>query len=302
MTKKKTILDFQRMKKEGEKIAWLTCYDYHTAKFEERAGVDIILMGDSVGGCVYGYPDDGIRLNMDQCIVHAEAVRRGAPNTFLVGDMPFLSYEVSPEEAVRNAGRYHKEARVDAVKLEGGRRISKSIKAVVDGGMVVFGHIGLLSQSLAQIGGHRVQGRTAESAYEVIQDARAVQEAGAAVLCLEGVTAEVAKFITDDLKIPVLGIGCGIDCDGQVLIVNDVLGITEGFEAKFFKQYGNAAEYKVKAIQEFVKDVKERKFPTRENWNVMNAGELERLMRCLRRSGKPSKYAKEKRRRSSVQR
>lgn len=282
MAKKKSILDFQRMKREGEKIAWITCYDYHTARFEERAGVDLILMGDSVGGCVYGYPDDGMRLNIDQCIIHAEAVRRGAPNTFLIGDMPFLSYEASLEEAVRNAGRYYKEARVDAVKLEGGRRVSKAIRAIVDAGMVVFGHIGLLSQSLAQIGGHRVQGRTAENAYEVIKDARAVQEAGAAVLCLEGVTAEVAKFITNDLKIPVLGIGCGVDCDGQVLIVNDVVGITEGFEAKFLKQYANAAEYKVNAIQEFVREVKEGKFPARENWNVMNEGEFEKLMELVK--------------------
>jgi len=157
MAKKKSILDFQRMKREGEKITWLTCYDYHTAKFEERAGVDMILMGDSVGGCVYGYPDDGMPVTMDQCIAHTEAVRRGAPNTFLIGDMPFLSYEVSPEEAVRNARRFYKECSVDAVKLEAEvASLGRSERSLTPG-MVVVGHLGLLSQSLGQFGGHRVQ-------------------------------------------------------------------------------------------------------------------------------------------------
>lgn len=282
MARKKNILDFQTMKREGEKITWLTCYDFHTAKFEERAGVDMILMGDSVGGCVYGYRDDGMPVTMDQCIAHVEAVRRGAPNTFLIGDMPFLSYEVSPEEAVRNAGRFYKEAGVDAIKLEGGNRIIKSIRAIVDAGMTVVGHLGLLSQSLGQFGGHRVQGRTAKNAYELIMECRAVREAGASILCLEAVTTEVARFITQDLEIPVIGIGSGPDCDGQVLIVNDVVGITEGFEAKFFKQYANAAEYKVKAMQEFVREVREKVFPARENWNEMNKGEFEKLMELVK--------------------
>jgi len=282
MTKKKSILDFQRMKREGQKITWLTCYDYHTAKFEERAGVDMILMGDSVGGCVYGYPDDGMPVTMDQCIAHTEAVRRGAPNTFLIGDMPFLSYEVSPEEAVKNAGRFYKECSVDAVKLEGGTRVIKSIKAIVNAGMVVVGHLGLLSQSLGQFGGHRIQGRTAENAYDLIKECRALQEAGISILCLEAVTAEVAKFITQDIKIPVIGIACGPDCDGQVLIVNDVLGITEGFRARFFKQYANAAKYKVNALSKFVKEVREKQFPARENWNEMNEGEYEKLIKLLK--------------------
>jgi len=219
MAKKKSILDFQRMKRDGEKIAWLTAYDYHTAKFEERAGVDMILMGDSVGGCVYGYPEDGMPVTMDQCIAHTEAVRRGAPDTFLIGDMPFLSYETSPEDAVRNAGRFYKEAGVDAIKLEGGRRVAKAIRAIVDAGMIAVAHLGLLSQSIGQYGGHKVQGRIAESGYTLIEECRAVQEAGASILCLEAVTAEVSKFITEDFEIPVLGIGCGPHCDGQVLIV-----------------------------------------------------------------------------------
>jgi len=274
-------LDFQRMKKAGEKITWLTCYDYHTAKFEERAGVDMILMGDSVGGCVYGYPDDGMPVTMDQCIFHTEAVRRGAPNTFLIGDMPFLSYEISPEEAVKNAGRFYKEAGVDAIKLEGGSRVARAMRAIVDAGMVVVGHLGLLSQSLGQFGGHKVQGRNAENAYELIKECRVIQEAGASILCLEAVTTEVTKFITQNLEIPVIGIGAGPDCDGQVLIVNDVVGITEGFEAKFFKQYANAAEYKCNAIREFVTEVREGEFPARENWNEMNEGEFEKLMELI---------------------
>ena len=282
MVRKKSILDFQRMKREGKKIAWLTCYDYHTAKFEERAGIDMILMGDSVGGCIYGYPEDGMPVTMDQCVVHTEAVRRGAPNTFLIGDMPFLSYEVSPEEAVSNAGRFYKECGVDAVKLEGGTRVVKSIRSIVDAGMVVVGHLGLLSQSLGQFGGHKVQGRTAENAYELIKECRALQEAGISILCLEAVTAEVAKFITQDLYIPVIGIACGPDTDGQVLIVNDVLGITEGFKATFYKQYANAAKYKVNALKKFVKEVREKQFPARVNWHEMNEWEYKKLMGLLR--------------------
>jgi len=203
--KKKGILDFQRMKKEGEKITWLTAYDYPTAQFEERADIDMILVGDSMGNCVYGYATGTIPVTMDQCIVHTEAVRRGAPNTFVMGDMPFLSYQTTPEEAVRNAGRFYKEAGVDAIKLEGGRRVTKMIRAIVDAGMVVCGHIGLTPQSTGQFGGYKAQGRTAESALELIKDARAVQETGVAFLLIEAVTPEVGKLITEDLEIPVYG-------------------------------------------------------------------------------------------------
>ena len=282
MQKKKGILDFQRMKKEGEKVTWLTAYDYPTAQFEERAGIDMILVGDSMGNCVYGYSAGTIPVTMDQCIVHTEAVRRGAPNTFVMGDMPFLSYQTTPDDAVRNAGRFYKEAGVNAVKLEGGRRVTKVIRAIVEAGMVVCGHIGLTPQSTGQFGGYKAQGRTAESAYELVKDARAVQEAGAAFLLLEAVTPEVGKFITGDLKIPVYGIGAGPYCDGQLLIVSDVLGIWEAFHPKFVKRYANIAEESVEALKNYVGEVREGKFPAEEHCYKMVEGEAEKLKSLLK--------------------
>ena len=281
MQKKKGILDFQRMKKEGEKITWLTAYDYPTAQFEERAGIDMILVGDSMGNCVYGYATGTIPVTMDQCIVHTEAVRRGAPNAFVMGDMPFLSYQTTPEDAVRNAGRFYKEAGVDAIKLEGGRRVTKMIRAIVDAGMVVCGHIGLTPQSTGQFGGYKAQGRTAESALELIKDARAVQEAGVAFLLIEAVTPEVGKIITEVLEIPVYGIGAGPYCDGQLLIVSDILGLWEAFQPKFVKRYAHMAEESVKAIQDYVSEVREGKFPTEEHYYKMIEGEAEKLQELI---------------------
>lgn len=281
MQKKIGILDFQRMKKEGEKVTWLTAYDYPTAQFEERAGIDMILVGDSMGNCVYGYSTGTIPVTMDQCIVHTEAVRRGAPNAFVIGDMPFLSYQTTPEEAVRNAGRFYKEAGVDAIKLEGGRRVTKMIRAIVDAGMVVCGHIGLTPQSTGQFGGYKAQGRTAESALELIKDARAVQEAGVAFLLIEAVTPEVGKIITEDLEIPVYGIGAGPYCDGQLLIVSDILGLWEAFQPKFVKRYAHMAEESVKAIQDYVSEVREGKFPTEEHYYKMIEGEAEKLQELI---------------------
>ena len=282
MTRKKSILDFQTMKREGEQVAWLTAYDYPTAQFEEQAGIDMILVGDSLGNCVYGYAGGTVPVTMDQCIVHTEAVRRGAPNTFIVGDMPFLSYQTTPEDAVRNAGRFYKEAGVDAIKLEGGRRITKMISALIDAGMVVIGHIGLTPQSTGQFGGYKAQGSTAESAMEVIKDARAVQEAGVAILLIEAVTPEVGKIITEELEIPVYGIGAGPYCDGQLLIVSDVLGLWEAFKPKFVKRYAQLADESVKALQAYVSEVRERKFPTEEHFYKMKPGEFEKLEGLLK--------------------
>ncbi len=282
MAQKKNILDFQKMKKAGEKITWLTAYDYPTAEFEERAGIDMILVGDSMGNCVYGYSGGTVPVTMEQCIVHTEAVRRGAPSTFVMGDMPFLSYQTTPEDAIRNAGRFHKEAGVDAVKLEGGRRVTKVIRAIIDAGMVVCGHIGLTPQSTGQFGGYKSQGRTAASALEVIKDARAVQEAGAAMLLLEAVTPEVGKFITEELEIPVYGIGAGLYTDGQLLIISDVLGIWEAFIPKFVKRYANMAEDSVKAIQNYIAEVREGKFPEDVHCYKMIAGEAEKMKELLK--------------------
>ncbi len=279
---KKSVLDFQKMKQAGEKVAWLTSYDFPTAQFAEKAGMDMILVGDSMGMCVYGYAGGTMPVTMDQCIVHSEAVRRGAPNTFVIGDMPFLSYQTTPADAVRNAGRFLKKAGVDAIKLEGGRRIGTMIRAIVDAGMVVCGHIGLTPQSSGQIGGFKAQGRTAESAYELIQDARSVQEAGATFLLLEAVPPEVGRFISEDLKIPVYGIGAGPYVDGQLLIVSDMLGVFEAFTPRFVKKYANLAEEIMKAMEAYVRDVKESKFPENEHTYNMLEGEKEKLDKLVK--------------------
>ncbi len=281
MAQKKGILDFQKMKKEGEKVTWLTAYDYPTAQFEEWGGIDMILVGDSMGMCVYGYSAGTMPVTMDQCIVHTEAVRRGAPNTYVMGDMPFLSYQTTPDEAVRNAGRFYKEAGVDAVKLEGGRRIVKMIKAIADAGMVVCGHIGLTPQSTGQFGGYKAQGRTAESACELIKDARAVQEAGAPLLLLEAVPPEVGRLITEELTIPVYGIGAGPYVDGQLLIVSDMLGLFQAFTPRFVKKYANLAEQTIKAMKDYVDEVKQAKFPEEKHYYKMIKGEFEKLMELL---------------------
>jgi len=280
---KKTVLDFLEMKKSGKKVAWLTSYDFPTAQLAEKAGVDMLLVGDSMGMCVYGYPGGTIPVTMDQCIVHSEAVRRGAPNTFVMGDMPFLSYQTTPPDAVRNAGRFFKEAGVDAIKLEGGRRAVSMIKAIVDAGMVVCGHIGLTPQSSVQIGGFKAQGRTAESAYELVLDARAVQEAGAMFLLLEAVPPEVGKIISENLKIPVYGIGAGPCVDGQLLIVSDMLGIFQAFTPKFVKKYANLSEQIVIAMTDYVREVKEFKFPEDIHTYKMLEGEEEKLKKLIQK-------------------
>ncbi len=261
--KKHSIHTIKKMKAEGEKVAWLTAYDYPTALFAEAAGMDMLLVGDSLGMCVYGY-EGTVPVTMDQCIVHCEAVRRAAPNTFVMGDMPFMSYQVSDGEAVRNAGRFLKEAGVDAVKLEGGVRVISRIRAILDAGIVVCGHIGLTPQSSGQLGGHKAQGRTIASARLVIEDALAVEEAGAQLLLLEAVPPEVAGFITERLSIPVLSIGAGPECDGQLLIVSDLIGQFQAFTPKFVKQYCNVAELVTEAMRQYVKDVKAGTFPADE--------------------------------------
>jgi len=260
MPKKKTIQDFFEMKEKREPITYITSYDYPTATFAERAGVDMILVGDSLGMCVYGY-EGTMPVTMDMMIVHTEAVRRGAPNTFVTGDMPFLSYQTSDEAAVENAGRFFKEARVDAIKLEGGVRVASRIKAIVDAGMLVMGHIGLTPQSSSQLGGFKAQGRTLESAKAQVEDALAVQEAGAAMILLEAIPPEVAGYIRDTLRIPVLSIGAGPYCDGQLLIVSDMLGVFEAFTPKFVKRYAEVAKVCTEALTQYVQEVRAKKFP-----------------------------------------
>jgi 3-methyl-2-oxobutanoate hydroxymethyltransferase len=276
------IHDFFRMKNQNEKITWLTSYNYPTAQFAEAAGIDMLLVGDSLGMCVYGY-DSTIPVTMDQCIVHCQAVRAGAPNTFVVGDMPFMSYQISDEDAVANAGRFIKEARVDAIKLEGGKRITSRIKAIVDAGILVIGHIGLTPQSSGQLGGHKAQGRTAESAKALVEDALEVEKAGAHMLLLEAVPTEVAGVITGNLAIPVLSIGAGVKCDGQLLIISDLIGEFQAFTPKFVKKYASVAEVVTQAIAEYVKDVRAGKFPQDEHCYQMLKGEEDKFLGIIKK-------------------
>lgn len=280
MGKKKTVQDFIQMKQSGEKITYLTSYDYPSAYFAEKAGMEMLLVGDSLGMVVLGYPTT-VPVTMQEMLIHARAVRRGAPNTFIIGDMPFMSYQESVEQAVHNAGRFYKEAEVDAIKLEGGRRVADHIKAIVDSGMSVMGHIGLTPQSSGQLGGFKAQGRTAESAWDLLLDARVVEEAGAFSLLLEAIPPEVGQAITGSINIPTLGIGAGVHCDGQVLIISDMLGAFEAFTPKFVKRYANIGEIMVKAFNEYIADVKAKRFPEEKHTYKMPSEEAERFRNML---------------------
>ena len=283
MTKRKSIFDLYQMKAAGEKIAWLTSYDFPTAQFAESAGMEMILVGDSLGMCVYGY-NSTVPVTMDQCIVHCEAVRRGAPNTYVVGDMPFMSYQASDEQSVMEAGRFLKEADVDAIKLEGGVRITSRIRAITDAGITVIGHIGLTPQSSGQLGGHKAQGRTAEAARLVVEDALAVQEAGARMLLVEAVPPEVTRYIWETLEIPVLSIGAGPHCDGQLLIVSDMIGQFQAFTPKFVKKYANVAQVITDAMKEYVAEVKDGTFPDESEYCYqMVEGEEEKFLALMKK-------------------
>jgi 3-methyl-2-oxobutanoate hydroxymethyltransferase len=234
------------------------------AKIFEAGGIDLILVGDSLGMVVLGFPGT-IPVTMDDCIRHCDAVRRGAPNTFVMGDMPFGSYQISDEDAVYNAVRFLKESAVDAVKLEGGVRVKTRIKAIADSGILVCGHIGLTPQSSGPLGGFKAQGVTPESARYVIEDALAVEEAGAFAMLVEGIPPELTEFITKRLSIPVYGIGGGAPCDGQVIICGDMLGQFQAFTPKFVKKYANLAEIITNAFKEYADDVRKGIFPGEEH-------------------------------------
>ncbi|MEW6261810.1 MAG: 3-methyl-2-oxobutanoate hydroxymethyltransferase [Thermodesulfobacteriota bacterium] len=277
MAKKKlTRFELQMMKENNDPVVWVTAYDFTTAQIAEAAGLDMILVGDSLGMCVYGYSGT-VPVTMEQCLYHCEAIRRAAPNTFVIGDMPFGSYQVSVEEAVGNAIRFYKEAGMDCVKLEGGRKVTSVIRAIADAGMLVMGHIGLTPQSTSVLGGFKAQGRTADSALALLEDARAVHEAGAFSILVEAVPPEVTKLIRDELPIPVYGIGAGVHCDGQVMIVSDITGHFQAFTPKFVKRYGDVAGEIRRSFDRYVKEVKTREFPAPEHTYPMVQGEWEKL-------------------------
>ncbi len=262
--RKVTLPEIQRKKEMGEPITMLTAYDVSIARAVEQAGIDMILVGDSYGMVVLGY-DTTVPVTMDQMITAAQAVARGAKSPLLIGDLPFLSYQVDVPDAVRNAGRFIKEANMDAVKLEGGRDIAPTVRAITNAGIAVMGHVGLTPQSVSKLGGWRTQGTTAQAAHKLLDDALALQDAGAFAIVLEKVPDRLAELVTQRLQIPTIGIGAGAHCDGQVLVTNDLLGMFERFVPKFAKQYAKLYPIIVEALSEYKREVDSHAFPTAEH-------------------------------------
>ena len=262
--KKVTTLTFRQKKERGEPITMLTAYDYPTAMAIDKAGIDSILVGDSLAMVVLGY-ENTLPVTMDEMLHHARAVARGAKASLLVGDMPFMSYQVSVEDAVRNAGRFLQQGGMDAVKLEGGRERADAVRAIVNAGIPVMGHLGLTPQSVNQLGGFRAQGKTASAAKRLLEDAQILEEAGAFSLVLESVPARLAEYISKHISIPTIGIGAGAGCDGQVLVTHDLLGLFERFTPKFVRQYANLHETMNKAFTEYLNDVNAKQFPAAEH-------------------------------------
>ena len=249
------------MAMQGEKITYLTCYDYLTAKYQERAGVDMILVGDSLGMVMLGY-ETTFPVTMDDMISASKSVRRGAPDTFLIGDMPYMSYQVSNEDAIKNAGRFIKEAGCDAVKLEGcGPQITQRLRAITEAGILVSGHIGLTPQFAGQLGGYKAQGRTAEAAMKLVEQAKELELAGAAMILVEGVPAVVGKAITERADIPILGIGAGSYTHGQLLIYADMVGYYDNFTPKFVRKFADIGAELMRGFSEYCKSVREGEFP-----------------------------------------
>ena len=273
---KVTIADFYHKKSQGEKITMLTAYDFYTAAMIDRAGVDTILVGDSLGMVVLGY-DSTVPVTMEDMLHHCKAVRRGVSGAFVIGDMPFMSYNVSRKEAVRNAGRFLKEAGCDAVKLEGGVEMAETVKAIVDAGIPVCAHIGLTPQTATKLSGFKVQGKDASGAQELLDSARALDQAGAFMIVIECVPNLLAGHISRSISIPTIGIGAGPDCDGQVLVSNDMLGLFEKFIPKFVKKFANLAPLINEAFAGYVKEVKDGSFPAEEHIFKMDASLLEKL-------------------------
>jgi 3-methyl-2-oxobutanoate hydroxymethyltransferase len=261
---KLTILDIYKKKAEGEKITMLTAYDFPTAQIVDQAGIDMILVGDSLGMVVQG-ASSTLPVTMDEMIYHTRMVSRAVSSAMVVGDMPFLSYQTHRAEAIRNAGRFLKEAGAEAVKLEGGGQMAEIIRAVVDAGIPVMAHIGLTPQYVHALGGFKVQGKDEAAREKLLADARAVQDAGAFAVVLEAIPATLARDIRDLLRIPTIGIGAGADCDGQVLVLHDVLGLFDRFTPKFVKRYVNLKEQALKAVTEYRQDVESGKFPSDEH-------------------------------------
>lgn len=273
---KNTVSTFREQKAKGEKISMLTAYDYSTAKLMDEAGINGILVGDSLGMVMLGY-EDTLPVTMEDMIHHTAAVCRGAKNTLVVGDMPFMSYQVSVEEAVYNAGRLMKEGRCQAVKLEGGASVCPQIRAITNASIPVMAHIGLTPQSINAFGGFKVQGKSEEAAKKLLEDAKAVDEAGAFAVVLECVPAKLAELISKSISIPTIGIGAGAGCDGQILVYQDMLGLFSDFTPKFVKKYANVGEMMTQAFRDYIADVQEGSFPAPEHTFAISEDVIKKL-------------------------
>lgn len=273
---KNTVFTFREQKAKGEKISMLTAYDYSTAKLMDEAGINGILVGDSLGMVVLGY-EDTLPVTMEDMIHHTAAVCRGAKNTLVVGDMPFMSYQVSVEEAVYNAGRLMKEGRCQAVKLEGGASVCPQIRTITNASIPVMAHIGLTPQSINAFGGFKVQGKSEEAAKKLLEDAKAVEEAGAFAVVLECVPAKLAELISKSISIPTIGIGAGAGCDGQILVYQDMLGLFSDFTPKFVKKYANVGEMMTQAFRDYIADVQEGSFPAPEHTFAISEDVIKKL-------------------------
>ena len=270
-----SVQDILKMKKEGRKISVITSYDYTLASLCDKAGIDVLLVGDSAGMVMLGY-ENTIPVTMDQMCMFTEAVSRARTNSLLVADLPFMSYQVNIDEAIKNSGRLIK-AGADAVKLEGGTTMAETISAIVDVGIPVMGHIGLQPQTTMLSQGYKVQGKTKDSALKLIDDAKELEEAGVFSIALEMVSHEVAEIISETVNVPTIGIGSGMGCDGQVLVVQDLLGMYDKLKPKFVKRYMNLSEDIVKSVENYKKDIESGTFPGKENWFSMDSEELKKL-------------------------
>jgi 3-methyl-2-oxobutanoate hydroxymethyltransferase len=281
-----TLAKLNEMKALGEPIVMVTAYDYPSAQVAEEAGVDVVLVGDSGAMTVLGYPST-VPVTLDELLMLAAATRRGLSTPMLVADMPFGSYEVSNEEAVRNAQRFIKEAGCDAVKLERGGTSVERAKAIVDSGIPVMGHVGLTPQTATALGGYRSQGRTAERGLDVMNDAIALQEAGCFSLVFEAIPSALSEMIMPRIDIPVIGIGAGPAPDGQVLVLHDLLGLFDGHTPRFVKRFADVRGEMIKGVEGFAREVRERKYPQPEHGYTMAPDEIERLQATLEQSGEP---------------
>ena len=274
--RKITIPDIQKKKQEGRKITLLTAYDYPSGRLIDESGVDIILIGDSLAMTVLGY-ESTVPITMDEMIHHAKAVKRGVKYGLIIGDMPFMTYNIGEKETIRNAGRFIKEGGCGAIKIEGGTEMAGIVKTLVKAGIPVLGHIGLTPQTATQLGGFKVQGKDAKSAQRLIDSALALEKAGCFAMILECVPDKLAKLITEKLEIPTIGIGAGAYCDGQALVTNDMIGLFDRFTPKFVKKYADLWPLLLNAFKRYKDEVEGGKFPTEEHSFTMNDSELKKI-------------------------